>query len=204
ADRLRRGRPGHAGSGADDGCVSLARPPLRRPLGVDVEHEAWRIARGRVQDRREARLAGPPRAARCSGRDRGEKGGGVFHPEPGAERGAIAPHQGPPPRHVSPGRTDLDYLLSAAAVRERCAIVLAAAERGETRHFRLDAARLDEAVKRVIAVTRRRFPDLRVPLHSRWRHFDVGKIDRAALIAPGADPAERARARLDLAIVSVL
>src|SRR5229473_2295650 len=97
-----------------------------------------------------------------------------------------------------------DYLLSAAAVRERCAIVLAAAERGQTRHFRLDAGRLDEAAERVIAATRRRFPDLQVPLHSRWRHFDVGGIDRAALIAPGADPAERARARLDLAIVSVL
>jgi hypothetical protein len=97
-----------------------------------------------------------------------------------------------------------DYLLSAAAVRERCAIVLAAAERGETRHFRLDAGRLDEAAERVIAVTRRRFLDLQVPLHSRWRHFDVGGIDRAALIAPDADPAERARARLDLAIVSVL
>jgi hypothetical protein len=105
---------------------------------------------------------------------------------------------------VSSGTGDLDYLLSAAAVRERCAIVLAAAERGETRHFHLDAGRLDDAAERVIAVTRRRFPDLQVPLHSRWRHFDVGGIDRAALIAPGADRAERARARLDLAIVSVL
>jgi hypothetical protein len=105
---------------------------------------------------------------------------------------------------VSPGIADPDYLLSAAAVRERCAIVLAAAERGETRHFRLDTGRLDDAVGRVIAVTRRRFPDLQVPLHSRWRHFDVDGVDRAALIAPGADPAERARARLDLAIVSVL
>jgi hypothetical protein len=105
---------------------------------------------------------------------------------------------------VSRGIADLDYLLSAAAVRERCGLVLAAVERGETRHFRLDAGRLDDAVGRVIAVTRRRFPDLQVPLHSRWRHFDVGGIDRAALIAPDADPAERARARLDLAIVSVL
>jgi hypothetical protein len=100
--------------------------------------------------------------------------------------------------------TGVDYLLSAAAVRERCALVLAAAERGETRHFRLDPGRFDEAVRRVIAVTRHRFPDLRVPLHSRWRHFDVGGIHRALLIAPGADPVERARARLDLAIVSVL
>jgi hypothetical protein len=105
---------------------------------------------------------------------------------------------------VSSGEGDPDYLLSAAAVRERCAVVLEAAERGETRHFRLHPDRLDEAVARVVAVTRRHYPDLAVPFHSRWRHFNVGGIDRAALIAPNADPAERARARLDLAIVSVL
>lgn len=97
-----------------------------------------------------------------------------------------------------------DYLLSAAAVRERCAIVLAAVEHGETRHFRLVPERFDDAVERVVAVTRRRYPDLAVPLHSRWRHFSVGGIDRAALIAPGGARVEAARARLDLAIVSVL
>ena len=62
-----------------------------------------------------------------------------------------------------------DYLLSAAAVRERCAIVFAAAERGETRHFRLHLNRLDEAVTRVVEVTRQRYPDLDVPFHNRWR-----------------------------------
>ena len=97
-----------------------------------------------------------------------------------------------------------DHLLSAAAVRERCAIVFRAAERGETRHFRLVAGGLDNAVERVVAVTRRRYPDLAVPLHSRWRHFSTGGIERASLIAPGAERAETARARLDLAIVSVL
>jgi hypothetical protein len=97
-----------------------------------------------------------------------------------------------------------DHLLSAAAVRERCGIVFAAAERGETRHFRLDLARLDAAAQRVAAVTRRRYPDLRVPFHSRWRHFSAGGIDRGALVAAGADAAEQSRARLDLAIVSVL
>ena len=95
-------------------------------------------------------------------------------------------------------------LLSAAAVRDRCGIVLAAAERGETQHFRLVATRLDEAVRRVIDITRRRYPDLAVPYHSRWRHFSVGGVDRAALVAPGADAAETARAQIDLAIVSVL
>ncbi len=104
-------------------------------------------------------------------------------------------------------RSDADlaeYLLSAAAVRERCATVLAAVERGETRHFRLVPERLDDAVERVVAVTSRRYPDLAVPLHSRWRHFSAGGVERAPLIAPGADRAESARARLDLAIVSVL
>ena len=95
-------------------------------------------------------------------------------------------------------------LLNAAAVRERCAIVLAAAEHGETRHFRLCLDRLDDAAARVAALTRRRFPDLRVPYHSRWRHFAAGGVDRAALIAPRADTAEAARACIDLAIVSVL
>ncbi|MGD9616930.1 MAG: DUF1688 family protein [Alphaproteobacteria bacterium] len=98
----------------------------------------------------------------------------------------------------------VDRLLTAAAVRERCAQVFAAAERGETRHFALDLDRLDEAVVRVVSVTRRRYPDLAVPFHSRWRHFTAGGIDRARLVAPGTDPAETARARLDLAIVSVL
>ncbi len=96
------------------------------------------------------------------------------------------------------------YLRSAAAVRERCGIVFAAAERGETRHFRLVPERLGDAVERVVAVTRRRYPDLAVPFHSRWRHFDAGGIDRTCLVAAGADRAERTRAQLDLAIVSVL
>ena len=95
-------------------------------------------------------------------------------------------------------------LLTAAAVRERCDIVFAAAECGETRHFRLVMARLEEAVGRVVDITRRRYPDLDVPYHSRWRHFSAGGVDRAAQIAARADPGEAARARIDLAVVSVL
>jgi hypothetical protein len=96
------------------------------------------------------------------------------------------------------------HLLSAAAVRERCGLILDAAERRETRHFRLIPDRLGEIAVLVAEVTRRRYPDLNVPPHSRWRHFFMGEIDRQALVAPGADLAETARARIDLAIVSVL
>jgi len=101
-------------------------------------------------------------------------------------------------------RATATALLSAAAVRERCAIVFTAAERGEARHFRLDLHRLGEAADRVAALTRRRYPDLAVPYHSRWRHFCVGGVDRAALVAADGDAAERVRARIDLAVLSVL
>ena len=95
-------------------------------------------------------------------------------------------------------------LLSAAAVRERCEIVFAAAECNASRHFRFVPSLLDDAADRVVVVTRRRYPDLAVPSHSRWRHFSAGGVDRAALVAPEADIAEQARARIDLAFVSVL
>jgi hypothetical protein len=95
-------------------------------------------------------------------------------------------------------------LLSAAAVRERSAAVFAAAERGDTRHFRFVPCRIEDAARRVADMTRRRYPDLDVPLHSRWRHFSAGGLDRAALVAPSAGIVETTRARIDLAVVSVL
>ena len=107
-------------------------------------------------------------------------------------------------RAIASDKNEAEYLVSAAAVRERCALVLAAAEHGDTRHFRVVPARLDQAADRVVAVTRRRYADLDVPYHSRWRHFGVGGVDRAALVASGADRRETARARIDLAVVSVL
>ena len=107
-------------------------------------------------------------------------------------------------RKAVPSASEATALLSAGAVRTRCTIVSEAVRSGETRYFRLVSDRLDEAARRVVDVTQRRYPDLAVPYHSRWRHFSTGGIDRAALIAPGAEAAETARARIDMAIVSVL
>jgi len=98
-------------------------------------------------------------------------------------------------------------LLSPATIRERCRNILAASEAGASRHFHVDRARLDTAAARVEAVTRRRYPDLRIPHHSRWRHFEAGGVDRGAELAralAGRDIAAAARARIDLTVVSVL
>lgn len=101
-------------------------------------------------------------------------------------------------------------LLNAAAVRERCARIMAAAEAGKTPHFTWHDDKLDVCADYVLGVMRKRFPDLNVPIHSRRRHFEAGGIDRwGKLIAQngldGAEhAAERARIGIDLTIPSVL
>src|SRR5205085_1507100 len=98
-------------------------------------------------------------------------------------------------------------LRSPVTIRERCGNVLRAVEAGRSAHFRVDRQRLNAAAARVEAVTRHRYPDLNIPYHSRWRHFQAGGIDRKAELdraLAGRDAAACARARIDLAVVSVL
>jgi len=98
-------------------------------------------------------------------------------------------------------------LKSAATIRERCRNIAAAATAGQSRHFGIDRARLDDTAALVAAVTRRRYPDLDVPYHSRWRHFETGGIDRKEELdraLEGRSIADRGRAHVDLTVASVL
>ena len=66
-------------------------------------------------------------------------------------------------------------LLSASAVRERCAAIMAAAERGQTRHLGVQEERLAATAAYVSPTpSALRYPTLDVPYHSRWRHFEAG------------------------------
>jgi hypothetical protein len=104
-------------------------------------------------------------------------------------------------------RHALHPLNDPATIRARCAAILAAVERGVSMHFALDRGALPAVADRVAALTLQRFPDLQIPLHSRWRHFEPGGVDRKAemdaqMAALGT--MEQARARFDLTVVSVL
>jgi hypothetical protein len=74
-------------------------------------------------------------------------------------------------------------------------------------NFRVDLAKLDETADLVIETTRAAYPNLDIPFHSRWRHFEIdgfdywGELDQAMA---WPSPEEKARAAFDLAIVSVL
>jgi hypothetical protein len=100
----------------------------------------------------------------------------------------------------------IDWLRTTQAIRTRCGLLFDAAAAGKLTHCRLDLARVDDAVTRVIDVTRETYPDLDIPYHSRWRHFTVGGIDRWAALAKafGGDRRETARIASDLAVISVL
>jgi hypothetical protein len=98
-------------------------------------------------------------------------------------------------------------LRSTATIRERCKNILRAVEEGRSRHFTLNRSQLDEVARRVEHVTRQNYPSLRIPYHSRWRHFEAGGVDRPGMLneaLANATPAGRARAQIDLALVSVL
>ncbi len=101
---------------------------------------------------------------------------------------------------------DIRYLLSTQAIRDRAKKIHELCQAGET-SFSIDESRLDFVAQVTVDVTRKNYPDLNVPFHSRWRHFDVGSVPRVAklhqLLSRG-EAREAIRAQLDLVIVSVL
>jgi hypothetical protein len=106
--------------------------------------------------------------------------------------------------------TDADliaYLRSPGAIRDRCGQLFDLACADQLHYFRCDLDSLDSVATYVLAVTEQYYPDGNVPFHSRWRHFEVGgnarlaKLEQALADLPAL---ERAKAKVDLAVISVL
>lgn len=101
----------------------------------------------------------------------------------------------------------VSILRSTEAIRERAEFLLRRARAGESSWFVVDDDALAQAADVVVAVTRSRYPDLKIPYHSRWRHFEAGGIDRNAEMRTrlaDLDAPAQARTMIDLAVVSVL
>jgi len=100
----------------------------------------------------------------------------------------------------------LDNLLRPQLIRERAQQILELAQAGKT-GFEIHTGKLAEAAAFVIDVMTRNYPDGYIPPHSRWDHFQAGKIDRLGKLAEtlhSLPEEDQLRARLDLVIVSVL
>ena len=104
-------------------------------------------------------------------------------------------------------RAAIDYLRTTAAIRERCDRLFNLACADQLKYFRCNLNKLDAVANYVIEVMGDEYPDLNIPFHSRWRHFEVGKIGRLSELESklsGLTPIEKAQTKFDLAIVSVL
>jgi hypothetical protein len=102
---------------------------------------------------------------------------------------------------------EIVYLRTTRAIRERCGRLFALAEQGKLPELSLRLDRLDDVAARVARVTRAQYPDLAVPVHGRFRHFDVGGIPRLAAMRDRLShlsPDDRARSLIDLVVTSVL
>lgn len=106
-----------------------------------------------------------------------------------------------------PHKQAIVYLRSTQAIRDRCGLLFELACQDQLRHFRCDLEQLDRVADYVIQVMQAQYPDWQIPFHSRWRHFEAGGISRLAQLDNDLavlTPLERARAKFDLAVTSVL
>lgn len=100
----------------------------------------------------------------------------------------------------------LDVILDPATIRERTRRIYDLAMSGGTA-FAVHPEKLSECVDFVLEVTRRNYPDGRIPYHGRYEHFRVGGVDRVALLhsqLASLPPQESVRSLIDLVLVSVL
>ena len=105
----------------------------------------------------------------------------------------------------------LEHLRQPETIRARCEALFRLGEADQLPHFRLHLDRLGPVADRVVTVTRAAHPTLAIPYHARWRHFGAGspraaraRLERLDKALDALDPQERARARFDLAVTSVL
>ena len=99
------------------------------------------------------------------------------------------------------------YLRSPIAIRERCEELFAMVLEGNSSYFTCNLDRLGQVADYVIDVMHVEYPDLHIPFHSRWRHFEAGGIERLKdfdRALAHLEPTEKAVAKLDLAILSIL
>ncbi len=97
---------------------------------------------------------------------------------------------------------EYQYLLSVKAIQERADQFLQLALENKT-HFNLHLDKLDSIADLTIKIIHANYPHGKIPLHSRWRHFENDGQNRVDFLQE-LPLLEQAKAKLDLAMISVL
>ncbi|BCA94536.1 hypothetical protein TUM19329_08970 [Legionella antarctica] len=97
-------------------------------------------------------------------------------------------------------------LRDPATIRLQAHRILNLAKQDRLEHFTIDPEKMTATASFVIDVIKDQYPDLNIPYHSRWRHFEVGKIDRIKNLQEKLthlSPEERGKILYELIIISV-
>lgn len=97
-------------------------------------------------------------------------------------------------------------LMTVDAVRRVTRRIFENAKAGETKYFKLDLGKLEETAEFVASVMKSNYPDLNIPYHSRWRHFEQLSMTIIPELRASwpCDEREKVRRMIDLATISVL
>lgn len=98
----------------------------------------------------------------------------------------------------------LAVLRHPDTIRRRSDQILALAEQGKLERWEIHPERLPDLGRLVGEVTRRRYPDLEVPVHGRRLHFQVGDIDLWETRPRHEDRDRAGRSDVELIVISVL
>ena len=101
---------------------------------------------------------------------------------------------------------DVVVLNEPRTIRERCHLILTHASAGNSSLFVVNRDRLSAVVDEVVSECRANYPAGDIPVHGRFRHYDMDNIDRIGQLKSqlSKDPLERSVALVDLVMVSVL
>lgn len=76
----------------------------------------------------------------------------------------------------------LALLRHPKTIRSQAHRLLNLAKTNRLQHFALDPEKMTSTASYVVEVINDQYPDFNIPYHSRWRHFEVGGVDRIALL----------------------
>lgn len=72
----------------------------------------------------------------------------------------------------------LTTLREPRTIRVRSQAILERVKQGQSAYFSIDPEKMTSTASFVIEVIQDNYPNLDIPYHSRWRHFEAGDINR--------------------------
>lgn len=100
----------------------------------------------------------------------------------------------------------LQRLQDPRTIRQQAHRILSLARLGQLEYFILDPDKMAATADFVLGVMREQYPMLDIPYHSRWRHFEVGDIERIKgmhVFLESMPPEEQGKILYELVIISV-